>query len=450
MAMGGMTAVANLRPPVPSPFPSSHCVERNADHKRPSELWSNHSHSGRYGSKEGNTAEHAISSRRLFKPTGRPSSQPLRDTHTLDSATINHWQLPLLLCKSGFAHNDETDGQPTFTRRVPMNQIDLIETFTLRSGARIPAVGFGIWKIDNAVAANSVRDAIEVGYRHIDSACDYGNEVEAGQGIASAISDGLVTREDLWVTSKLWNTYHRPEHVRPACEKTLQDLGLDELDLYLMHFPISLEFVPFEKRYPPGWFHDPDADNPGMKESPVPILETWQAMTELVSAGLVREIGVCNFGTSLLRDLMASSDVAPSVLQVELHPYLTQEKLVRFCNESEIHVTGFSPLGALSYFSIGMAQEGDSVLDQEVIKKIAVGHDRSPAQVVLRWAVQRGTSIVPKTTRKERMVENLSISDFELSDEEMNSISVLDQHRRFNDPGDFGEAAFNTFFPIYD
>lgn len=333
---------------------------------------------------------------------------------------------------------------------MPPDAADPIDSFTLRSGTRIPAIGLGLWKIENENTADVVRRAIEVGYRHLDAACDYGNEKEAGEGIAAAIGAGLCSREDLWVTSKLWNTFHRAEHVRPACEKTLLDLGLDHLDLYHVHFPISLDYVPIDKRYPPGWFFDPDQPEAGMKESPVPILETWQAMTELVSAGLVREIGVCNFGTSLLRDLMASSDVPPSVLQIELHPYLCQEKLLRFCRESQIHVTGFSPLGALSYFSIGMAKEGESVLEQEVVQQIAERHGRSAAQVVLRWGIQRGTSIVPKTSSTERLKENLSITDFVLADEDMAAISALDQHRRFNDPGDFGEAAFNTFFPIYE
>ncbi|MDM4014815.1 aldo/keto reductase [Roseiconus lacunae] len=324
------------------------------------------------------------------------------------------------------------------------------DVFQLCSGDKIPAVGLGIWKIDVDQTASVVRDAIDVGYRHIDSACDYGNEIQAGEGISNAISAGLVTREDLWVTSKLWNTFHRPEHVRPALEKSLQDLGLDYLDLYHIHFPISLAYVAPEKRYPPGWFFDPDADEPTMKEDLVPIIETWQAMVELKKAGLVRNLGVCNFGVSLIRDLIASSPEKPSVLQVELHPYLTQEKLLRFCAEQDIHVTGFSSLGAQSYFSIGMAEESESVIDRAETKSIAEAVGRTPAQVVMRWAVQRGTSIVPKTTKKQRLIENLSLFDFELSEEQMKTISGLNQNHRFNDPGSFGEKAFNTFYPIYE
>ncbi|MEM6777138.1 MAG: aldo/keto reductase [Planctomycetota bacterium] len=314
----------------------------------------------------------------------------------------------------------------------------------------MPSVGFGLWKVDRPLAADAVANAIEAGYRHFDAACDYGNEAQVGEGLASAMERGFVAREDLWITSKLWNTFHRGEHVRMALMRSLEDLRLDFLDLYLIHFPISLKFVPMETRYPPEWFHDPDAGEPAMIEDPVPILETWQAMQELQTEGLVREIGVCNFGTSLLRDLMASASAPPAVLQIEAHPYLTQERLLRFCRESKIAVTAFSPLGAQSYFELSMAEADEAVLEQSIVRDIAANYSRTPAQVVLRWGVQRGTAIVPKTIRRERMVENISLFDFELTSQEMDAISALDRQRRFNDPGDFAESAFNTFFPIYE
>jgi D-xylose reductase len=314
----------------------------------------------------------------------------------------------------------------------------------------VPSVGLGLWKIDKSNTAHVVRSAIEIGYRHIDAACDYGNESEAGEGIAAAMASRNVTRDDLWVTSKLWNTYHRAEHVMPAVKLTLADLRLDYLDLYLVHFPISLAFVPFELRYPPGWFFEPNATSPSMKAEPVPIRETWEAMQELVGAGLVREIGVSNFGTSLIRDLLSYAAIPPAMLQIELHPYLTQEKLVRYCHESKIAVTGFSPLGAQSYFSLNMAQSNEAVIEQPVIKSIAARHGRTAAQVVMRWGIQRGIAIVPKTSQIERLRENLALFDFTLSEDEMQTISSMNRNRRFNDPGDFAEAAFNTFFPIYE
>ncbi|MCA9414470.1 MAG: aldo/keto reductase, partial [Candidatus Omnitrophica bacterium] len=212
-------------------------------------------------------------------------------------------------------------------------------TLKLTSGRQLPTVGLGLWKIGRQSAADVVEQAIEIGYRHLDSACDYANEAEVGEGIKRSLDSGAVKREDLWVTSKLWNTYHRAEHVRPALERTLSDLKLDYLDLYLIHFPIAQKFVPFEKRYPPDWFFDPEAANPRIELDPVPVQETWRAMEQLVTEGLVREIGVCNFGCSLLRDLLSYAEIAPSVLQVEMHPYLTQEKLLCFCQESNIAVT---------------------------------------------------------------------------------------------------------------
>src|SRR5581483_1844259 len=136
---------------------------------------------------------------------------------------------------------------------------------TLPTGGRLPLVGLGLWKVAKPDAAGLVREAVRIGYRHLDSACDYGNEAEVGEGLRAALDAGLCRREDLWVTSKLWNTYHAREHVRPAVERTLRDLRLDYLDLYLIHFPIAQEFVPFAERYPPGWFRDPGAPRPGMR-----------------------------------------------------------------------------------------------------------------------------------------------------------------------------------------
>lgn len=318
----------------------------------------------------------------------------------------------------------------------------------LNTGDRLPLVGLGLWKMPEDKVPDLVCEAIRTGYRHLDSACDYGNEAAVGRGIRQALEAGLCRREELWVTSKLWNTYHRREHVRPALERTLSDLGLDVLDLYLIHFPIALEYVPFEHRYPPGWLFDPEAAEPKMQPVRVPFRETWAAMEDLVDAGLVRNIGVCNCNCALLRELLAECRIPPSVLQIELHPFLTQEKLLRFCREAGIAVTGFSPLGALSYLALGMAEPGESLLHQPVVTAAAIRHGRSPAQIVLRWGIERGTAIVPMTSRIERLAENLNLFDFALTPEEHRDISALDRHRRFNDPGVFCEQAFNTFFPI--
>jgi D-xylose reductase len=320
----------------------------------------------------------------------------------------------------------------------------------LANSHSLPAIGYGFWKVEKADAPDLTYQALAMGYRHLDCASDYGNEAEVGLGIKKGLDDGICKREHLWVTSKLWNTYHRPEHVELACRRSISDLKCDYLDLYLIHFPISLKYVPFEQRYPAGWFYEPNSPAPCLVYDPIPIIDTWRAMEDLVNKGLVRNIGVSNFGVSLIRDLLTQSRIRPAVLQIESHPYLTQSKLLRYCHAEKIAVTAFSPLGAPSYVPLGMAKGEDSVLELTAIKDIALRHKKTPAQIVLKWGVQRGTAVIPKSSKVERLRENLNLDGFLLSPEEMKTISALDRNQRFNDPGVFCEIAFNSFFPIYE
>lgn len=326
----------------------------------------------------------------------------------------------------------------------------MIPALKLKSGDELPSVGLGLWKAEPESLNTLIPAAIKAGYRHFDNAADYGNEAEVGQAITAAIDDGLCRREDLWLTSKLWNTFHEPDRVREACEKSLSDLQTDYLDLYLIHFPIALEYVPIETRYPPGWIADPDSEEPKMHPIKVPLHDTWNAMQQLVRDGLVKNIGICNFGVSLIRDLLSYADIPPAVLQVELHPHLSQERLLRFCQEEGIAVTGFSPFGASSYIPIAMARTSESLLKDETIQSIASEHECTPAQILLRWGIQRSTAVIPKTSRPERLAENLNLFDFALNAKEMRKINKLNRDRRYNDPGFFCEAGFNTFFPIYE
>ena len=314
----------------------------------------------------------------------------------------------------------------------------------------MPPIGFGLWKVSRDDCADVVHQAIRAGYRHFDGACDYGNETEVGAGIARALDEGLCTREELWITSKLWNTYHAPEHVAPAFERSLSDLGLDYLDLYLVHFPIALAYVPFETRYPPEWIFDPEAAEPKMVTAPVPLEQTWRAMEALKDDGRVRHIGVCNYSSGLLHDLMSYARRPPELLQIEAHPQLAQPRLLRLAKQYGLAVTAFSPLGALSYLELDMATPAESVLDDPRVRSIAERVGCSPAQAVLAWHLARGTSVVVKSTNAARMQENLAADRITLSAEDLSTIDELDVNRRYNDPGAFCEAAFGTFHPIYD
>lgn len=231
----------------------------------------------------------------------------------------------------------------------------------------MPIVGFGCWKVPKDVCPEIVYNAIKAGYRLLDGACDYGNEVEVGQGLKRAIDEGIVKREDVFITSKLWNTYHRKEHVRAACVKTLKDMGLEYLDLYLIHFPIALKYVPFEERYPPEWMYSDEKNTtPKMTEDTgVSYRETYEAMQELVNEGLVRNIGCSNVGVAMLREVMCYAKVKPAVLQVELHPRLVQKNLIRYCKENKIQVTGYSSFASNSYVELGMATAEESLLNNQ-------------------------------------------------------------------------------------
>jgi len=326
-----------------------------------------------------------------------------------------------------------------------MENQDALKTMTLATGQKMPTVGYGCWKVGKDVLADTVYEAIKAGYRLIDEACDYGNEVEAGVGIKRAIDEGIVKREDLFVTSKLWQTFHSKDHVEAACRKSLKDLGLDYLDLYLIHFPIALKYVDPAVRYPPGWTFDDKAI-----EVSIPYQETWQAMEALADLGLTKAIGCSNILCQQLRDVFSYARIRPAVLQVEMHPHCVRANLLKYCNNNNVKVTAYSSFGGGSWIELGMAKEADVCYNDPVIKSIAEVVGKTGPQVALRWAVQRGTAVIPKSINTERIAQNFDLFSFTLTDEQMATIDGLDKNRVFNDPGAYSEGGFNCFLPIFD
>lgn len=306
----------------------------------------------------------------------------------------------------------------------------------LNTGHPMPQVGFGLWKVDNATCADTVYNAIKVGYRLFDGACDYGNEKEAGEGVARAIKDGLVKREDLFLVSKLWNTFHDGDKVEPICRKQLADWGIDYFDLYIVHFPVALKHVEPEVRYPPGWAFDGKDD---VQLSNASIQETWTAMESLVGKGLAKSIGISNFQGSLILDLLRYAKIRPATLQIEHHPYLVQPTLLKLAQAEGIAVTAYSSFGPQSFIELEWQKAKDTpvLFEHPVVTKIAEKYKRTPAQVLLRWSTQRGLAVIPKSNNPERLQQNLDVNAFEMTPEELDSISGLDRQLRFNNPTDY-------------
>jgi len=296
----------------------------------------------------------------------------------------------------------------------------------------MPIVGFGLWKVTRSTCADTVYNAIKAGYRLFDGAGDYGNEKEAGEGVKRAIKDGLVKREDLFITSKLWNTFHAKEHVQGMAKYQLGLWGIDYFDLYLIHFPISLKYVEPSHRYPPEWWND----ERGVDLANIPLQETWVEMEKLVDAGLTKNIGLSNTPGALLFDVLRYARHPPQVLQIEHHPYLTQEPLIQFVKLLGIAITGYSSFGPASFVELDAHKNANSLLKHDTISKIAQAKNKTTAQVLLRWSTQRNIAVVPKSNDPKRLVENLHCCDFELSEAEMKEISSLNMGIRFNDPVD--------------
>jgi len=305
---------------------------------------------------------------------------------------------------------------PCFT--APSPKYDLSSpspAYKLASGYDMPVVAYGTFRSATNEVGPAVLEAIKAGYRHFDLAHIYGNEKEIGAVFKQAFDEGLVKREDIFITGKLWNSDHDVEVVPNACAHSLSNLGLDYFDLYLVHFPLA-------------WKHT-GLDTPSFGASELgdtPLIDTWRAMEKLVDEGKCRSIGVSNYPMMLVHDLVNQARIPVSCNQVEVHAYYTRESLVNYCLSRNICVTAHTPLGGGA--ANKEAWKTPCPMDDPVVCNIAENHTKSPAQVCLRFLLQRGVIVLPKSVKSHRIKENLDLFSFTLSEDEMKEISALDKY----------------------
>jgi alcohol dehydrogenase (NADP+) len=289
-----------------------------------------------------------------------------------------------------------------------------------KNGDTFPALGLGTWAAaKQGDIYRAVIEAVLAGYRHFDCAAIYGNQVEIGEALSAAISEGLVRREELWITSKLWSNGHGRENVLPHLSQTLKELHLDYLDLYLIHWPVAMVQDPTRGDYLP---------EPGV----IPLADTWQGMKDVLKVGDVRHIGVSNFSKARLSELLAVGEI-PEMNQIEVHPYLQQNDLIEFCHSHGIHITAFAPLGSGSRPDHLKKANEPILLEEPLVQEIAAKNGATPAQVLIAWSLSRGVSVIPKSANPKRLRQNLAAAELTLTGKELEQISGLEQGARYID-----------------
>lgn len=287
--------------------------------------------------------------------------------------------------------------------------------YTLNSGNKMPIIAYGTFRASPGECGEAIMHAIKAGYRHFDCAHVYGNEKEIGEAFKNAFDEGLVKREDLFITSKLWCSDHDVEIVPRACENTLKDLQLDYLDLYLIHFPVCWKHTGITT---PSWGKSELGDTP--------LIDTWRAMEGLSEKGLCKSIGVSNYPMLLMHDLTTQAKIQPACNQIEAHAYYQRPSLVNYCLSRNICVTAHTPIGGGTLNA--ESWRSPIPLNDPLINKIADAHKKSAAQVLLRLLLQKGIVVLPKSSKPHRMAENINILDFSITDDEMKEIEGLDKY----------------------
>jgi alcohol dehydrogenase (NADP+) len=315
-----------------------------------------------------------------------------------------------------------------------MNQL------VFENGDKLDAIGLGTWKSEPEKVEHAVKYALETGYRHIDCAKSYANEKAVGRAFSTAFSEGNIKRDDIWITSKLWNNAHKEKDVIPALKQTLKDLQTDYLDLYLIHWPVAFK---------PGIDNFPKTDDDYLSLEEAPIIETWNKMLEAKKQGLVKHLGVSNFSIKKLQKLTKQADDMPEMLQVEMHPYLPQPDLLDYCREKEMNITAYSPLGSGDRAKGMKADNEPNLLQDETIAKIAEKHQCNPGQVLIKWAEKRGTAVIPKSTTEKHIKMNLKSTELNLDDDDLQAISDIDIRFRYVD-GEFFVTPGNPYANIFD
>ncbi len=285
----------------------------------------------------------------------------------------------------------------------------------LNNGTNMPIIGLGTWKSAPGMVYQAIRWALKLGYKHFDCASIYGNQQEIGQAFNDAFKEDNLKREDIFITSKLWNDSHNPEDILPELKQTLNQLQLEYLDLWLMHWPIA------QKKGTQ--LPSKDEDMVSLKTLPLDI--TYKEMEKAQLNGLVKAIGVSNFGQKNLEKIITECKIIPAVNQVESHPYLTQADLIDFCNKNMIVVTAYSPLGS------GEHPDNHNLLQDTTIIEIAEKLNITPAQVVLSWQINRGVAVIPKSVHEARLKENIASVNIALDNEDMKKIESLNKNFRY-------------------